>query len=183
MRFALPQRAGGGILRAEMCQEAPLSPPRAGGYEFADEAEGRYRGWLLVFPMEVLWESPQPLGNALDKMLQITPLQWERLLSEEARRGLGADSYAAFFETLSRTRAKTSVRLTRPTRRLPFSARPRRYACGNLLLLRDGWYPGSPYELYAFSTEGVAVAGKGYRHRLSAAGMQLVCSGTLPADR
>lgn len=132
--------------------------------------------------METLWESPQPMGDALGKMVSITPLHWKRLLSEEARRGVGADSYAAFWETLSRTRAKTSVLLSRPTRRLPFSAKPRRYACGNLLLLRDGWQPGSPFELYAFSSEGIAVAGKGYRHHLSVEGMQLVLSGTLPTD-
>lgn len=131
--------------------------------------------------MESLWESPQPL-NALEKMQRITTLQWERKLSEDARCEVGADSYAAFWETLSRTRAKTSVRLSRPSRRLPFSAKPRRYACGNLLLLRDGWQPGSPFELYAFSSEGIAVGNKGYRHYLSVAGMRLVLSGTLPAD-
>lgn len=164
-----------------MSQNQPLSPPRAAGYEFIDDAEGRYRGWLLVFPMESLWESQQPL-NALEKMQSITTLQWERLLSEDARREVGADTYAAFFETLSRTRAKTSLLLSRPSRRLPFSAKPRRYACGNLLLLRDGWQPGSPFELYAFATEGIAAGGKGYRHHLSAAGMSLVLSGTLPTD-
>lgn len=115
-------------------------------------------------------------------MQRITTLQWERRLAEEARRELGVASFAAFWETLSRTRAKTSVRLSRPTRRLPFSAKPRRYACGNLLLLRDGWQPGSPYELYAFASEGIAVGDKGYRHALSVAGMKLVRSGTLPAD-
>lgn len=156
--------------------------PRAAGYEFTDDAEGRHRGWLLVFPMETLWESHQPMGDALGKMVSITPLHWERLLSEEARRGVGADSYAAFWVTLSRTRAKTSVLLSRPTRRLPFSAKPRRYACGNLLLLRDGWCPGTPFELYAFATEGIAVADKGYRHHLTPSGMHLVLSGTLPTD-
>lgn len=115
-------------------------------------------------------------------MQRITTLQWERKLSEDARCEVGADSYADFWATLSRTRAKTSVLLSRPSRRLPFSAKPRRYACGNLLLLRDGWQPGSPFELYAFASEGIAVAGKGYRHRLTPSGMQLVLSGTLPTD-
>ena len=115
-------------------------------------------------------------------MQSITTLQWERLLSGDARREVSADTYAAFFETLSRTRAKTSLLLSRPSRRLPFSAKPRRYACGNLLLLRDGWQPGSPYELYAFASEGIAVGVKGYRHHLSAAGMSLVLSGALPTD-
>lgn len=165
-----------------MGTETSPVPARSAGYEFCDDADGRYRGWLLVFPMESLWESPHPLSGALAKMISLTTLQWERKLSEDARRELGTDSYAAFWETLSRTRAKTSVLLSRPTRRLPFSAKPRRYACGNLLLLRDGWQPGSPFELYAFSSQGIAVAGKGYRHHLSVEGMQLVLSGSLPTD-
>lgn len=122
------------------------------------------------------------MGDVLGKMRRITLLQWERLLSAEAWPGVGADSYAAFWETLSRTRAKTSVLLSRPSRRLPFSAGPRRYAGGNLLLLRDGWQPGSPFELYAFASEGIAVADKGYRHHLTPSGMQLVLSGSLPKD-
>lgn len=165
-----------------MQENATSSPACSAGYYFTDAPEGRYRGWLLVFPLESLWESPLPMGNALEKMRSITLMQWERRMAVESRREVGADSYAAYWETLSCTRAKTSVLLSRPSRRLPFSAKPRRYACGNLLLLRDGWQPGSPFELYAFSSDGIAVSDKGYRHQLCPASLQLVLAGTLPTD-
>lgn len=156
-------------------------PPRA-GYYFADDAARRYKGWVLVFPLEMLWESNNPLGLEEAELLTRTQEQWAGYMSERTWQKVGAVSYESFFAALVETRARTSRILTRPVVKFRYPSTTRRYICGNLLLLQAGWQVGGGYELYAFHSEGTPAGERGFRHVLTAERMMLVCSGSLPTD-
>lgn len=157
------------------------APPRA-GYYFADDAARRYKGWVLVFPLEMLWESNNPLGLEEAELRTRTQEQWEGYLCERSWQNVGAISYASYFAALVETRARTSRILTRPVVKFRYPSTTRRYICGNLLLLQAGWQAGGGYELYAFHSEGTPAGERGFRHVLTAESMMLVCSGSLPTD-
>lgn len=156
--------------------------PLRAGYFFADDASRRYRGWVLVFPFEMLWESNDPLGEDEEKWIARTQAQWASYVSDGSWGKLGAVSYAGFYAALTETRAKTSRTLSREVIKFRYPSTTRRYIRGNLLLLQAGWQPGGSYELYAFRSEGIPVGERGFRHCLTAESMTLVSSGTLPAD-
>lgn len=158
--------------------EAPL---RA-GYYFADDAARCHKGWVLVFPLEMLWESNHPLGDDEEELMRRTQEQWESYVSDRSWQKLGAVSYASYYAALTKTRSKTSRTLTRASVKFRYPTTNRRYIRGNLLLLQAGWQPGGGYELYAFCSEGIPVGERGYHHSLTADGMVLVCSGSLPTD-
>lgn len=158
-----------------------VAPLRA-GYYFADEASRRYKGWVLVFPMEMLWESNNPLGLEEAELITRTQAQWVGYMSERSWQNVGAVSYESFFAALVETRARTSRVITRPVVKFRYPSTARRYICGNLLLLQAGWQAGGYYELYAFRSEGTPVGEHRYHHRLETESMTLVSSGSLPTD-
>lgn len=152
------------------------------GYYFADDAARRHKGWVLVFPLEMLWESNNPLGNDAEKLVRLAQEQWAAYLSDRSWPNLGADSYTAFFAALTQTRSKTSRTISRPVVKCKYPTTTRRYICGNLLLLQEGWQPGGRYELYVFWSVGTPVGERGYHHKLATESMTLVCSGSLPTE-
>lgn len=157
------------------------SPLRA-GYYFADDAARCRKGWVLVFPLEMLWESNNPLGNDMEKWILRTQEQWETYVSDRSWQKLGAVSYASFYAAVSEHRSKTSRTLTRAVVKFRYPSTTRRYICGNLLLLQAGWQPGGRYELYVFHSEGIPVGERDFYHCLTTESMTLVCSGTLLTD-
>lgn len=157
------------------------SPLRA-GYWFTDDASRRYKGWVLVFPLEMLWESNHPLRADTSELIARTQEQWETYMTDRSWQKLGVSSYAGYYAALTETRSKTSRTLTRAAVRFRYPSTTRRYIRGNMLLLQEGWQPGGHYELYAFFSEGTPVGERGYYHSLCAERMTLVCSGTLPSD-
>lgn len=161
---------------------SPGEAPLRAGYYFADDTSRRYRGWVLVFPFEMLWESNNPLGEDDEKWIARTQEQWEPYLSESSWLKVGADSYAGYFAALTETRSKTCRVVSRSVVKFRYPSTTRRYICGNMLLLQEGWHPGGYYELYAFRSEGTPVGERGFCHCLTAEGMILVRSGTLPTD-
>lgn len=156
--------------------------PLRAGYFFSDDASRRYKGWVLVFPFEMLWESNTPLGEDVEEWVMRTQEQWEPYVTGRSWQKLGVDSYASYYATLAETRAKTSRVLSRAVVKFRYPSTNRRYICGNLLLLQEGWQAGGGYELYAFHSEGTPAGERGFRHVLTAESMMLVCSGSLPTD-
>lgn len=161
---------------------SPAAEPLRAGYYFADDASRRYKGWVLVFPFEMLWESNAPLGEDEETWVMRTQEQWASYVSERSWEKLGAVSYASYYAALRETRAKTSRSLSRAVVKFRYPSTTRRYIRGNLLLLQAGWLPGSYYELYTFLSEGTPVGECGYHHFLAADRMRLIRSGTLPTD-
>lgn len=156
--------------------------PLRAGYFFSDDASRRYKGWVLVFPFEMLWESNTPLGEDVEEWVMRTQEQWEPYVTGRSWQKLGVDSYASYYATLAETRAKTSRVLSRAVVKFRYPSTNRRYICGNLLLLQEGWQPGGCYELYTFRSEGMPVDECGFRHCLSVENMTLVRFGSLPKD-
>lgn len=165
-----------------MNAQSPASAPLRAGYYFTDDAARRYKGWVAVFPLEMLWESNNPLLLGEAELIRRTQEQWAGYTTAAAWQHVGADSYAGYYAALTQTRAKTTRTLTRAAVKFRYPSTTRRYICGNVLLLQAGWQPGGYYELYAFRSEGTLVGERGYHHSLAAESMALVCSGTLPTD-
>ena len=157
-------------------------PALRAGYYFRDDDARSHNGWSLVFPLEILRESNNPLGEDMGNLVMLTRRKWEELTTARSWQQLGATSFGTWYAALSVTRAKTTSRIMRAEKKTPYPSTARRFIQGNLLLLENGWRAGSRYELYAFLSEGVPAGEKGYRHSLTTEGMTLVAAGTLPVD-